>query len=121
MQRTILVIDDNPEFTELLVYLLSNAGYSVVTAQSTDKAMEMLEEQTPDAILLDVIMPERDGLEFLENLRWNPRFEHLPVIVLTALMLNSAESEFVKNFAQGYLDKARASDVLALLAGMFDS
>ncbi len=121
MGRTILVIDDSQEFIDLLVLLLSKAGYSVVTARSADKAMGMLELHAPDAILLDVMMPERDGLGFLENLRWNPRFERLPVIVFTAMTLNPEELEFVRNFAQGYLDKAHTSDVLALLEGMFDT
>lgn len=112
MDKTILVIDDNREFLNLINLLLSKAGFRVLPAESALKAMELLEEGLPDAIVLDIMMPVRNGLEFLENLRWDPRFERVPVIVLTAMTLNSEEQEFVDAFAADCMDKARTPQVV---------
>jgi CheY-like chemotaxis protein len=110
--KTILAIDDNRDFLRLIELMLTKAGYEVLLAESALKASQLLEERVPDAILLDIMMPVRNGLEFLENLRWDPRFERVPVIVLTALTLGSEEREFVDAFAVSCLDKAQTPEIV---------
>jgi CheY-like chemotaxis protein len=110
--KTILAIDDNRDFLRLIELMLTKAGYEVLLAESALKASQLLEERVPDAILLDIMMPVRNGLEFLENLRWDPRFEQVPVIVLTALTLGSEEREFVDAFAVSCLDKAQTPEIV---------
>ncbi|HEX9842860.1 MAG TPA: DNA-binding response regulator, partial [bacterium] len=56
-----------------------------------------------------------NGLEFLENLRWDPRFEQVPVIVLTAMTLSEEEREFVEAFSVACLDKAKTAEVVTYL------
>lgn len=112
MSKTILAVDDNADFLKLIELMLSKAGYEVLLADSAVKASEVLEERLPDAILLDIMMPVRNGLEFLENLRWEPRYEKVPVIVLTAMTLNEEEREFVDTFAAACLDKAKTPQVI---------
>jgi CheY-like chemotaxis protein len=110
--KTILAIDDNRDFLRLIELMLTKAGYEVLLAESALKASQLLEERVPDAILLDIMMPVRNGLEFLENLRWDPRFEQVPVIVLTALTLGTEEREFVDAFAVSCLDKAQTPEIV---------
>ena len=112
MAKTILAIDDNRDFLRLIELMLTKAGYEVLLAESALKASQLLEERVPDAILLDIMMPVRNGLEFLENLRWDPRFEQVPVIVLTALTLGTEEREFVDAFAVSCLDKAQTPEIV---------
>jgi CheY-like chemotaxis protein len=113
--KTILAVDDNRDFLRLLELMLHRAGYEVLLAESAVRAAEVLEEHIPDAILLDIMMPVRNGLEFLENLRWEPRFEKVPVIVVTAMTLSPEEREFVDAFSVACLDKARTMQVVDTL------
>lgn len=111
MTKTILAIDDNQDFLDLLKILLEGSGYRVLLADGAAKAMETLEGEIPDAIILDLMMPMRNGFEFLENLRWDHRFEKLPVIVLTAMTLTDEEREFLEAFSVAPMDKAQTPQV----------
>ena len=112
MGKTILAVDDNRDFLRLIQLMLSKAGFEVHLAESALKASEFLEQRLPDAILLDIMMPVRNGLEFLENLRWDPRFEKVPVIVLTAMTLSDEEREFIAEFSNACLDKAKTAQLV---------
>ena len=83
--RTILVVDDDPICREIHRRLLPRAGYAVVVATNGVDALAALKEHTPDLILLDLAMPQMDGLTFLKHLREDPRFKELPVFLITAL------------------------------------
>ena len=111
MPKTILVVDDNRDFLHLMELTLRKEGYAVLLAESALKAAEMLQQTVPDAILLDIMMPARNGLEFLEDLRWDARYEKIPVIVVTAMLLSDEEREFVDEFSVMYLDKAKAPQI----------
>ena len=115
VKKSILVVDDDREFLNLIELLLKNAGYRVRLVENAFEAMEALEASVPDAILLDIMMPMRNGFEFLENLRWEPRFEKTPVIVLSAMTLNEEEREFIDAFALAFLDKAKTPQVVDTL------
>ena len=112
MTKTILAIDDNQDFLDLLKILLEDSGYRVLLADSAAKAMESMETEPPDAVILDLMMPQRNGFEFLENLRWDTRFEKLPVIVLTAMTLTGEEREFLEAFTVACMDKAQSTQVV---------
>ena len=82
---TIMVVDDEPELATILRLMLERKGYSVRCAYSGPQLLAGLEEQKPDLIFLDVMMPEMDGLEVLTRLKGNPDTVSIPVIMLTAL------------------------------------
>ena len=84
-KSTIMVVDDEPELATILRLMLERKGYSVRCAYSGPQLLAGLEEQKPDLILLDVMMPEMDGLEVLTRLKGNPDTVTIPVIMLTAL------------------------------------
>lgn len=111
MPKTILAVDDNRDFLHLLELMLRKEGYVVMLAESAMKADELLAERLPDAILLDIMMPARNGLEFLEDLRWNARYENIPVIVLTAMPLTDEEREFIDAFSVACVDKTKVPQI----------
>src|ERR1700686_1267652 len=80
-QPLVLVADDEPRITKLVAMTLSDEGFRVVTAGGGEEALRKAEEMRPDIVLLDVVMPDLDGIEVMRQLReWRP----LPVILLTA-------------------------------------
>lgn len=83
-RRVILIVDDNNEVLEILKQLLEDYEYSVVAASSGLEALQKLEEITPNLILLDISMPQMDGIEVLNRIKRNPKTSSIPVIMLTA-------------------------------------
>jgi class 3 adenylate cyclase len=81
----ILVVDDTPQNVKLLADLLAAKGYGVATASSGREALERVDAERPDLVLLDVVMPEMSGYEVCRKLRGNPSTTVLPVIMVTAL------------------------------------
>ena len=84
-QGVILIVDDQENIRELLSRRLSPMGYSVRMAESGERALESVTTEPPDLILLDVMMPGRDGFEVLSSLKSNSATQHIPVIMLSAL------------------------------------
>lgn len=77
----VLVVDDNPDFLESMHQELSEAGFRVSVAESAQKALEMLETETPRVILMDIVMPEMDGWEMLRRIREREDLSEVPVVV----------------------------------------
>jgi len=82
--RTILVIDDEPELVKLLDYNLTKAGYLVLSAKDGENGLNTARKHSPDAIILDVMMPGLDGWEVCKRLRTDPSTSALPILMLTA-------------------------------------
>jgi CheY-like chemotaxis protein len=80
----VLIVEDNPQVRELLRSAAARQGWQVVEAGNGREGLERVAERMPGVILLDLIMPEMDGFEFLEGLRRRPECRHIPVIVVTA-------------------------------------
>lgn len=84
MQKTILVVDDEHPIREMLRNVLEVEGYSVVTAQDGFEGMEALRVHKPCLILLDLVMPNMNGNDFLQKLRCDPGTAAIPVVLLSA-------------------------------------
>ncbi|HYU20027.1 MAG TPA: response regulator [Chloroflexota bacterium] len=82
--KTILILDDEPAMLVLLEKSLAGPGRRVVTADSGPQALQLVTRERPDLILLDVLMPEMDGLDVCRTLRASPATSDLPIIVLSA-------------------------------------
>lgn len=82
-RKVILSLEDNPDITSLIRLVLRHAPTNVLQAQSADEAWPMLEGHAPDLILLDMMLPGMNGLDFLSKLRADPRFRAVPVIVVS--------------------------------------
>lgn len=83
---SILVIDDQPELRMLFQRVLESQGYAVFTASNGQEGLDALDSCEPRLILLDMAMPQMDGLDFLRQLRTNSRWATVPVIMLSGLM-----------------------------------
>jgi len=80
----ILVVEDDPNIRELLQYNLEKEGFEVRTAEDGQKGLEEIETKWPDLVILDLMIPYRDGLEICRIMRSKRELAHIPVIILTA-------------------------------------
>lgn len=80
----ILVVDDEPLIVEMVEETLAGEGYQVVKAFSGEQALEKVEQEMPDLLVLDLMLPGMDGYEVCRQLQKDARFQHIPVIMLTA-------------------------------------
>jgi CheY-like chemotaxis protein len=82
--KTVMVVDDNPDIVTIVKTILEGKGYGVQSAYSGAEVFNLLAEQKPDLIVLDIMMPQMDGLEVLTRLKGEPSTATIPVILLTA-------------------------------------
>lgn len=80
----ILLVDDEPDILEIIGYNLSQEGYQIVTASNGKEAISKAKKEHPNLIIMDVMMPEMDGIEACENIRKLPDFENTIITFLTA-------------------------------------
>jgi len=99
-QKTIMIVDDTEMNIVILVEALQD-DYDLIVAINGIDAIELLEDQKPDLILLDIMMPEIDGYEVLKKLKGNPDLEHIPVILLSAITDSDSKN---KGFSLGAVD-----------------
>ena len=114
MTARVLVVDDIPANVKLLEAKLGAEYFDVVTAGSGPEALRKVEEEKPDIILLDVMMPGMDGFEVCQRIKSNPATAHLPVIMVTALDQVSDRVQGLESGADDFLTKP--VDDVALIA-----
>src|SRR3954471_4267929 len=109
-QPLVLVADDEPRITKLVALTLHDEGFRVVTASGGEEALKKAEEVRPDIVLLDIVMPDLDGIEVMRQLReWRP----VPVILLTAQGSTSDKAKGLDLGADDYIAKPFHPDELA--------
>ncbi|PZF74445.1 response regulator transcription factor [Taibaiella soli] len=109
----ILIVDDEPDIVEFISYNLKSKGYHISTARDGVEAIRKAREFMPDLILLDVMMPNKDGIETLKELRQMPDFENTAIIFLTALSDEKSEIAGLKTGADDYIAKPIKPELLA--------
>lgn len=82
--KTIMVVDDNPDIITIVRTILEGKGFNVLSASSGAECLDTVKSQKPDLIVLDIMMPEMDGLEVLTRLKAMSEFSNVPVVLLTA-------------------------------------
>jgi Response regulator containing a CheY-like receiver domain and an HD-GYP domain len=103
-QKTIMIVDDTEMNIDILVEALQD-DYELIIAINGLEALELLEEQTPDLILLDIMMPEMDGYDVLKAIKKNPDLEHIPVILLSAIADSDSKTKGLTLGAVDYVTK----------------
>ncbi len=111
---SVLVVEDNTENREMMHRQLTKAGWHVLEAQNGRRALEMMQHEQPEVILLDLMMPEMNGFEFIRELRQHPQWRSLPVIVLTAKDLTLEERQWLGEQTQRIYTKGASSRQLLL-------
>jgi phosphate regulon transcriptional regulator PhoB len=84
MAQRVLIVEDEPDIRELLVFHLEREGYQVAKARSGVEAVRLAQTSPPDLVLLDLMLPEMDGLEVCRRLRRDPVTQAIPIVMLTA-------------------------------------
>ena len=105
MSQTVLVVDDEPSIVHALAYLLSRASLDVRTAKDGDEALAAIAEHRPSLVLLDVMLPKRDGFEVCETIRANPDWQDIRIIMLTARGRDADREKGLALGADEYLTK----------------
>jgi len=95
--KTILLVEDAEAIIVQLKDILAQQGYNIMVARNGSEALEQIAQQIPDAMILDLMMPEVDGFEVLRQIRSEEKTDHLPVIVLTAKYVTKDELSFLKH------------------------
>lgn len=111
-KETILIVDDEEDIIELIKYNLKNEGYSILTAQTGEKAIKIARQSRPDLIVLDLMLPGIDGLEVTKTLKNDAQTRHVPIVMLTA---RGEESDIVTGLELGandYISKPFSPKVL---------
>jgi two-component system alkaline phosphatase synthesis response regulator PhoP len=83
-RKRILVVDDEIYIVHILEFSLTMEGYSILTASDGEEALQMIDSERPDLVVLDIMMPKLDGYEVCRRLRQDEQFADLPVILLSA-------------------------------------
>lgn len=122
MPKKILAVDDERHIVRLVEVNLQRAGYEVVTAYDGREALEKVQSENPDLVVLDVMMPYMDGFEVLKNLKADPATAEIPVIMLTA---KAQDADVFKGWQSGvdcYLTKPfNPMELLTFVKRIFDS
>ncbi len=119
-ERTkILLIDDDPDFVQATKKVLESKPYEVIVAYDGEEGLQKARDESPDLILLDIIMPLEDGFTVCEELKGNPEFEDIPVLMLTSFAQRVGQTtlSMSRGFtleAEDYIDKpVKPTELLA--------
>ncbi len=101
----ILVVEDDPDTRDVLRHYLEREGVNVQQAENGRRAMAQMAASKPDMVLLDLMMPEMDGFEFVEEYRNHPEWHDVPIVVLTAKILTKEDRQRLEGWVQGLYSK----------------
>lgn len=103
--KKILIADDEPDILEILKYNLVSEGYEVITAKNGDDALEKAKKENPDLIILDIMMPYKNGVEVCQILRSQASFNNTLIMLLTALSDEETEIKGLESGADDFVNK----------------
>jgi len=114
---TILVVEDSPTEMQMVKTALQNKGYEVITAANGEEGLEKVRHQLPSLVVLDVVLPGRNGFQVCRDLKSSPDTKNVPVILLTSKTQESDRFWGMKQGADAYLTKPwREDELLAVVA-----
>ena len=93
-KKRILVVDDEPDFVEILKKALEKEGFDVDVAYNGVEGLEKVHQSPPDAIALDVMMPEKDGYKMCAELKADTKYEDIPIVMLTAVASHVSSTRY---------------------------
>ena len=111
LNKKILIVDDNRELVRALQLLLKD--YDLILAENGKQAVEMAFTLEPDLVLMDIIMPEMDGLEATRMIRQNPKTRSMPILAITAGVSNGVKEECEKAGCDDFIAKPFTIEQLA--------
>ena len=125
-KKRILVVDDEPDFAGIVQQNLEKEGFEVEVAYDGDEGLEKVKANPPDAIVLDVMMPGKDGYQVCSELKADDRYADIPIILLTAVASHVTSTRYshrdgMSTEADDYLAKpASAEQITESIKGLLD-
>src|SRR5690606_10786727 len=113
-----LVVGDEPESLEGISSILAGAGHRVLTAQGGREGLERPVRHLPDALVLDLVMPDFSGLAVIERLRERPEARKIPVLVFTGRDLSAEEREELRCAIEAVVPKSAREELIQILSGL---
>ena len=110
--KKILIADDEPDILEIIQFNLQTEGYEVFTAKNGDEALEQAKKHLPDLIILDIMMPGKNGIDVCNILRMQPAFKETLIVFLSALSDEGTEIRGLETGADDYLTKPISPKIL---------
>jgi len=104
-QKTVLIIEDEEDAAELFAEMMRVSGFRVLKTSTSTPALSLITSEKPDAVILDIMMPEISGLDILRQMRRNPNLSHIPVIVISAKSMPADIKNGMEAGASTYLTK----------------
>jgi len=109
-KKKILVVDDEPDMVKMLRMSLETASYEVIAAYDGQEGIDKTKKERPDAIIMDLMMPEKDGFMACKEIKNDPECAHIPILVLTAISDHLTQTRYAKSMgleleAEDYIDK----------------
>ena len=105
MPKTIVIADDEPHVLRSLEFILKKQGYKVITAVNGEEALEKVRGNEPDLVFLDIQMPKMDGNSVLRNLRDDPKYKDLYIVMITAKGQEADRLHSLESGANEYVTK----------------
>jgi len=125
-KKRILVVDDEPDFAGIVQQNLEKEGFEVEVAYDGDEGLQKVQANPPDAIVLDVMMPGKDGYHVCSELKADDRYADIPIILLTAVASHVTSTRYshrdgMSTEADDYLAKpASAEEITESIKGLLD-
>jgi two-component system alkaline phosphatase synthesis response regulator PhoP len=117
MPKKILIVDDDPDLVEAVTMILESKNYDVAAAYGGIEGLQKAKTENPDLIVLDVMMPDKDGYAVCKELKANPQLSKIPVLLLTAVISKIPTTRYTQQMgleteADDYIDKPVEPEVL---------
>lgn len=109
MAKSVLIVEDDPNMLVSLEFLMRNAGFAVRVAEDGEAALNAIKEAPPDLLLLDLMIPKRDGYEVCQIVRANPAWKDVRIVILTARSRAAEREKGVALGADDYITKPFAN------------
>jgi DNA-binding response OmpR family regulator len=103
--KKILIVDDEPDVASLLNLMLKSKGYETITAGDGQEALEKARHEKPDLIVLEIMLPRLDGYKVARMLKFDEKFSHIPIIMVTAKIQEKDKKTGLEMGADAYVTK----------------
>ncbi len=122
MSKRILIVDDEPNIVISLEFLMKREGFEVEIAADGEVALQALAEKIPDLVVLDVMLPKMNGFDVCQQIRADPRWQGIKILMLTARGRDTEVAKGLRLGADVYVTKPFSTkDLVAQIKGLLDS
>ncbi len=119
MSASILVVEDNPDNMKLIYWVMEDEGYALTCVGSAEEALEVLDKESFDLVLMDISLPGMDGKEATKRIRTKPEFDSLPILAVTAHAIKGEAEDILASGVSALITKPIDEDQLLQMVKSF--